>query len=958
MSDLSALLAGSQDTFLALSLPSVHGEWVEGIASNGLLIDQDGDQIVRMYLEAVHEATTLPSETPDGWLPSTAAAARFQHALADLREQYPIDQFHHLVSCLHGALRTFLRRRELRPEDRARLNDAADSVLDMLMAETTQEWAFAQAQTQKLKAELSGLYRIASSVSAAFDLDEVLKTIVQEIAQLLNCDLCALLLPSAEEEGSLEVRAAEANDGLMRVMDKMRFPLVEEGILSRVFQSGETSISTAPLADLNVTMRRRATLEGLGFRHLLAAPLRVQNRTVGVAVVANRAEAKRFDQEIAHLLSTVCSQAANSLWSAQLFTSNRAMSLDLVKTLAQALDARDSYTSNHSQNVATLARLLARQMDLSEEEAESIYTAGLLHDIGKIGIADAVLHKPGGLNQAERLLMMQHPVKSAQILEPVRGLKPIVAMVKHHHERYDGHGYPDRLSGETIPLGARILAVSDAFDVMSNHRIYRRARTRENILAELRSMAGKQFDPHVIDILMELISKNVEELSLKTSNVIPAAGTYYADGVVEEPETDARELNPVRRLVRAIERMGKVMLRAEEAQDTTETEKALSHLVGLKEEASSTDGDLALRRLVADGTDPRVLEGLADSLQTLLARKDSLETQLDQLRKLEEVSVALNACLSVEGVLQTAVEHAKRLLGVDVTALWLVQGDHHVTFSASAGKSRHAWPQHLRIGTEDLVGYVAYRKIPTAVVEYGTEDRFEVPEWILEEGFVSACALPVQLGTRLLGVMVGLTFVQHAFSAEEVSIFTGLANHTASALENAQLRAMHQQQALIDGVTGLSNHRHFQEKLTACFAAADRQGYPLSLLIFDVDHFEQYNRAHGHSAGDAVLKQVAETLRSRLGEGQVAARFGGEEFAVILPRVPLDVATALAEEIRQSIANTSFQAKTHVLAKLTVSLGVASNPAAESAMALLTKAKEALSVAKAEGRNCVRKVGL
>lgn len=952
MSDLSALLAGSQDTFLALAFPPVHAGWGEAIAAQGLLISQDGDAIVRMYLEAVHEAATLPSTSADGWLPTTAAGARFQHALADLREQYPIDQFHHLVSCLHGALRGFLRDGEMLADDRARLNDAADSVLDMLMAETTHEWAFAQAQTQKLKNELSGLYRIASSVSAAFDLDEVLRTIVQEISHLLNCDLCALLLPSVEEEGSLEVRAAEANDGLMRLMDKMRFPLAEEGILSRVFKSGETSISTAPLADLNVTMRRRATLEALGFRHLLAAPLMVQSRTIGVAVVANRADAKRFDQEIAHLLSTICSQAANSLWSATLFNSNRAMSLDLVKTLAQALDARDSYTSNHSQNVASLARLLATRMGLETEAAEAVYTAGLLHDIGKIGIADAVLHKPGALNAAERALMMQHPVKSAQILEPVRGLRAVVAMVRHHHERYDGHGYPDRLAGEQIPLGARILAVSDAFDVMNNHRIYRRARNHESILTELRSMAGKQFDPRIIETLMLLIEEKAEGLALKTVNVIPEAGTYYADGAAEEPESDARELSPVRRLVRAIERMGKVMLRSGETSDSAEEVPEVTHLVGLREEGGLSAGDQALQRLVADGTDPQILEGLADSLQTLLARKEALEAQNDQLRKLGDVSVALNACLSVDGVLQTAVEQAKRLLGVDVTALWLVQDDQYATFAASAGKSRHAWPQHLRIGSEDLVGYVAYRKIPTAVVEYEIEDRFEVPDWILAEGFVSACAMPVQLGTRLLGVLVGLTFKTHAFSADEVVIFTGLANHTASVLENAQLRAQHQQQALVDGVTGLANHRHFQEKLASSFAMAERHGYPLSLLLFDVDRFEQYNRTHGHSAGDAVLKQVAETLRVRLGDGQMAARFGGEEFAVILPRVPQEVAVSLAEELRQSIANTSFQAKSHIMSRLTVSIGVAAG--AQSPTELLGKAQKALTAAKEAGRNCVR----
>jgi len=169
-----------------------------------------------------------------------------------------------------------------------------------------------------------------------------------------------------------------------------------------------------------------------------------------------------------------------------------------ITSLAYALDAKDGYTAGHSERVSEIAVGIGIELELSQYEIERMRLAGKVHDIGKIGIDGSILHKPGILEPAERAEMEKHPAIGERILAPVVEDTEILAMVRNHHERWDGDGYPDRLSGEGIPLGARILALADAFDAMTSERPYRTAKSMEFAIEEIQRCAGVQFDPEVV----------------------------------------------------------------------------------------------------------------------------------------------------------------------------------------------------------------------------------------------------------------------------------------------------------------------------------------------------------------------------------------------------------------------------------------------------------------------------
>jgi putative nucleotidyltransferase with HDIG domain len=178
--------------------------------------------------------------------------------------------------------------------------------------------------------------------------------------------------------------------------------------------------------------------------------------------------------------------------------------VEFVGSLANALDARDRYTSGHSSRVSQLSCATAAAMGLDPEQVERIRTGALLHDIGKIGIADSVLQKPGRLTVEEFAIVKEHPVIGRHILEGVRGLAPYLDAVELHHENWNGTGYPKGQSGEETPIDARIIHVSDAYDAMTSNRSYRRGMTHEQAMYELFKYAGTQFDPRVVEMFAKL----------------------------------------------------------------------------------------------------------------------------------------------------------------------------------------------------------------------------------------------------------------------------------------------------------------------------------------------------------------------------------------------------------------------------------------------------------------------
>jgi putative two-component system response regulator len=179
----------------------------------------------------------------------------------------------------------------------------------------------------------------------------------------------------------------------------------------------------------------------------------------------------------------------------------------VLSTLAQAMEQRDSGTYGHSKRVSYNARLIAAALDLGEKEREDLKTAALLHDIGKIGITDFILGKEGPLSERERNIIKSHPFKGVEILRPLKQFEHILPSILHHHENYDGSGYPEGISGERIPLHARIISVADTYDAILSTRPYRSASDHSRAISELIAFSGKQFDPDIVDAFIRTDAK-------------------------------------------------------------------------------------------------------------------------------------------------------------------------------------------------------------------------------------------------------------------------------------------------------------------------------------------------------------------------------------------------------------------------------------------------------------------
>ena len=186
------------------------------------------------------------------------------------------------------------------------------------------------------------------------------------------------------------------------------------------------------------------------------------------------------------------------------------LSLHVVHTLADAIDAKDAYTKGHSGRVAEYSREIAKRAGYSIERQEEIYMMGLLHDVGKIGVPDAVINKPGRLTDEEFEKIKAHPGRGAKILQNIEEMPQLAIGARWHHERFDGKGYPDGLSGKDIPEEARIIAVADAYDAMTSNRSYRDIIPQEVVKGELEKGSGTQFDPQFAAIMLEIIKEDVE----------------------------------------------------------------------------------------------------------------------------------------------------------------------------------------------------------------------------------------------------------------------------------------------------------------------------------------------------------------------------------------------------------------------------------------------------------------
>ncbi len=252
-----------------------------------------------------------------------------------------------------------------------------------------------------------------------------------------------------------------------------------------------------------------------GFRTCIGIPLVLRGMTLGSLLLFGQ-QKKNYKKKDVQFIEGIARQLVIAMERIQSVEKIREMNVESVFALVQAIEMRDPCTKGHSFQVAILAREIARLLGLSEKKLEQIEFAGLLHDVGKIAVSESILQKPGSLNVDEWIIMKKHPLHSAEIIKPIKNLSEIVHWVKYHHERWDGSGYPEGLSGNQIPFEARMLAICDAYSAMIGKRPYRDGFTDEQARKEIERFAGRQFDPEIVRIFLSIPPDLLRNILIRT----------------------------------------------------------------------------------------------------------------------------------------------------------------------------------------------------------------------------------------------------------------------------------------------------------------------------------------------------------------------------------------------------------------------------------------------------------
>ncbi|OWK37837.1 HD domain-containing phosphohydrolase [Fimbriiglobus ruber] len=280
-----------------------------------------------------------------------------------------------------------------------------------------------------------------------------------------------------------------------------------------------------------------------GLSSVICAVVRSPDEAFGVLHLDRGLHQAPFTEDDLHMADSLAAALAIGLERVRMIERQQDLLVQVVTALAQAVEMRDAYTGNHTSRVTAYALLLADELGLPDDQKQNLRAATALHDIGKIGIDDDILRKPGRLSDAEFHQMRTHVTRGAEIIETVPGLAWALPVVRSHHERWDGRGYPDRLKGEQIPLTARVVAVADAFDAMTSDRPYRRGMPADAAFAEIRAAAGNQFDPRCAEAFLRIRGK-VEALLNRESEFRRKADTATDTISARELQRQAAGVTP------------------------------------------------------------------------------------------------------------------------------------------------------------------------------------------------------------------------------------------------------------------------------------------------------------------------------------------------------------------------------------------------------------------------------
>ncbi|KPJ73287.1 hypothetical protein AMJ52_04005 [candidate division TA06 bacterium DG_78] len=297
--------------------------------------------------------------------------------------------------------------------------------------------------------------------------------------------------------GELVIQAAEKPFSKRAIKKRIR---LKQGITGYVARTGKPYLANDVSKDPRYLGLDRKT------KAEVCVPLKIGEKVIGVINVESYKK-NAFDDDDVRILALIGNQAAVAFENSRLYKSLEASYLDTIKTLVLAMEAKDHDTRGHSERVRKYAIKIAEQLQLSDSQMSVLNYAGYLHDIGKIGISDFILNKKEPLTKSEYKIIKKHPEIGHNMLKGVKHLYGVCKIIRSEHEKFDGSGYPDGLKNREIPVGARIIAVADAYDAMTTDRPYRKALPQKEAIRRLKAGAGTQFDPMVVRSFLEVLDR-------------------------------------------------------------------------------------------------------------------------------------------------------------------------------------------------------------------------------------------------------------------------------------------------------------------------------------------------------------------------------------------------------------------------------------------------------------------
>jgi putative nucleotidyltransferase with HDIG domain len=391
---------------------------------------------------------------------------------------------------------------------------------------TTSEQAEAENE-----ARLELIYEVSKKVGSVPRMAQLLHQVIEMTQQTLNAAAASVLLfDDKNQELSFELASGPVKGALTEVQVNKQF-----GIAGWVARNGK------PLIVNDVSRDRRFNTgvdktTGFVTKSIICVPLQVNRRTIGVIEVINKLDGSDFNERDLAAVVSVAGTAAMAIENTRLHEVILDAYKGTIKALAAAIDAKDPYTRGHSQRVMEYALAVGEHLSLPPDEMETLEYAGILHDVGKIAVDACILNKPSSLTASEWNIIREHPVIGANLLKEIPFLEKASQLVLHHHEKYDGGGYPFGLKGEDIPMGACIIAVADAFDTMTTDRSYRSALSFEHAIAEVQRCSGTQFCPVAAEAFIATIGKNKDKPSTEPAKPEPAVkAKTERQGVVSRP---------------------------------------------------------------------------------------------------------------------------------------------------------------------------------------------------------------------------------------------------------------------------------------------------------------------------------------------------------------------------------------------------------------------------------------